>query len=124
MSCYRPEDGGFGSSPRNDSHLLATLSALQILALLDALHRADAPAVTACEDTAGCQGAGRQRAQLQPFVHLLLPACWAFAMCAAKVHVCTHASINRHRLCAGYQQMCVRAAVQGTVPPLPPEPSR
>eukprot|EP00878_Enallax_costatus_P035648 GHUV01039835.1.p1 GENE.GHUV01039835.1~~GHUV01039835.1.p1 ORF type:complete len:200 (+),score=44.68 GHUV01039835.1:188-787(+) len=45
MSCYHPDDGGFGASPRNDSHMLSTLSALQILALLDELHRADADAV-------------------------------------------------------------------------------
>lgn len=48
LSCYHPEDGGFGASPRNDSHLLATLSAVQILALLDELHRLDTPAVAAC----------------------------------------------------------------------------
>jgi hypothetical protein len=51
MSCYHPEDGGFGASPRNDSHLLATLSALQILALLDALGSADTDAVAACEES-------------------------------------------------------------------------
>lgn len=49
LTCYHPEDGGFGSSPRNDSHMLATLSALQILALLDELHRVDADHVVACE---------------------------------------------------------------------------
>jgi prenyltransferase beta subunit len=49
LTCYHPEDGGFGASPRNDSHMLATLSALQILALLDELHRVDADRVVACE---------------------------------------------------------------------------
>jgi prenyltransferase beta subunit len=49
LTCYHPEDGGFGASPRNDSHMLATLSALQILALLDELHRVDADQVVACE---------------------------------------------------------------------------
>jgi hypothetical protein len=49
LSCYHPEDGGFGASPRNDSHMLPTLSALQILALLGELHRVDADAVAACE---------------------------------------------------------------------------
>jgi MoxR-like ATPase len=65
MSCYHAEDGGFGASPRNDSHLLSTLSALQILALLDQLERADTNAVAACEEThaathTGC-GLGAQR---------------------------------------------------------------
>lgn len=50
MSCYHPEDGGFGASPRNDSHLLSTLSALQILALLDELDRVDTGGVAACEE--------------------------------------------------------------------------
>lgn len=49
FTCYHPEDGGFGASPRNDSHLLSTLSALQILALLDQLHRVDVDKVAACE---------------------------------------------------------------------------
>lgn len=49
LTCYHPEDGGFGASPRNDSHMLATLSALQILALLDELHRVEADRVVACE---------------------------------------------------------------------------
>jgi geranylgeranyl transferase type-2 subunit beta len=57
MSCYHPEDGGFGASPRNDSHLLSTLSALQILALLDALGSADTDAVAACEG-GSCSGWG------------------------------------------------------------------
>ena len=36
ISCQK-ESGGFGASPRNDAHLLFTLSAIQILALLDRL---------------------------------------------------------------------------------------
>lgn len=47
LSCYHPDDGGFGASPRNDSHMLATLSAVQILALLDELHRLDTDKVVA-----------------------------------------------------------------------------
>lgn len=49
LTCFHPDDGGFGASPRNDSHLLATLSAVQILALLDELHRIDTDKVVACE---------------------------------------------------------------------------
>lgn len=30
QSCFHPADGGFRASPRNDSHLLATTSALQV----------------------------------------------------------------------------------------------
>lgn len=49
LTCFHSDDGGFGASPRNDSHLLATLSAVQILALLDELHRLDTDKVVACE---------------------------------------------------------------------------
>ena len=37
MSCYSPETGGFGASPKHDPHILYTLSAVQILALIDRL---------------------------------------------------------------------------------------
>lgn len=40
MSCQK-ENGGFGSSPRNDPHLLFTLSAIQILAILDKMDLLD-----------------------------------------------------------------------------------
>lgn len=36
MSCHN-EDGGFGSFPKHDSHLLSTISALQILVIYDSL---------------------------------------------------------------------------------------
>lgn len=42
-------DGGFGGSPRHDSHLLYTLSALQVLALYQKLHLVDADKVISCE---------------------------------------------------------------------------
>jgi geranylgeranyl transferase type-2 subunit beta len=48
LSCQH-EGGGFGGSERHDAHLLYTLSALQILALYDELHRVDADAVARCE---------------------------------------------------------------------------
>lgn len=51
MSC-RHENGGFGGSPRNDPHMLYTLSAVQILALYDRLDLVDADAVAKC----GCMG--------------------------------------------------------------------
>jgi hypothetical protein len=57
LSCYHPGDGGFGASPRHDSHLLSTLSAVQILALLGELQRVDADAVAACESDG--MGGGR-----------------------------------------------------------------
>jgi geranylgeranyl transferase type-2 subunit beta len=47
-SCYRPAAGAYGASPRNDPHLLPTLSALQILAMYDRLHEVDAAAIMAC----------------------------------------------------------------------------
>ena len=55
LACQR-ECGGFGGSERHDPHLLYTLSALQILALYDELHRVDADAVARCE-CAGRYGA-------------------------------------------------------------------
>ncbi|KAG1672305.1 hypothetical protein FOA52_004320 [Chlamydomonas sp. UWO 241] len=43
LSCrHAGSGGGFGSSPRNDAHLLYTLSAVQILALYDSLDLLDA----------------------------------------------------------------------------------
>jgi len=36
LSCQH-RDGGFGAAPRHDAHLLSTCSAIQILALTDAL---------------------------------------------------------------------------------------
>ena len=47
LACAKP-DGGFGGSERHDSHLLYTLSAVQILALYDALDRADTGRIAAC----------------------------------------------------------------------------
>ncbi|KIY50840.1 terpenoid cyclases/Protein prenyltransferase [Fistulina hepatica ATCC 64428] len=38
-SCWDDEAGGFGAHPGHDAHLLATLSAIQILVTLDALER-------------------------------------------------------------------------------------
>lgn len=48
LSC-RHDNGGFGGSPRNDPHMLYTLSAVQILALYDRLDLVDADAVAKCE---------------------------------------------------------------------------
>jgi geranylgeranyl transferase type-2 subunit beta len=53
LTCQK-EDGGFGGSPRNDSHLLYTLSAIQILALTDQLDLVDAGKVTACKQGVNC----------------------------------------------------------------------
>ncbi len=36
MSC-QSENGGFGAAPRHDAHMLSTVSAVQILATVDAL---------------------------------------------------------------------------------------
>lgn len=36
-SCYSERDGAFGSYPGHDAHMLSTLSAIQVLALVDAL---------------------------------------------------------------------------------------
>ena len=47
LSCQKA-DGGFGGSARHDSHILYTLSAIQILALYNALSRLDAERTLAC----------------------------------------------------------------------------
>lgn len=41
LSCQHPSSGGFGASPSHDPHLLYTLSAIQILATVDALDALD-----------------------------------------------------------------------------------
>ncbi|PWN47644.1 putative BET2-geranylgeranyltransferase type II beta subunit [Violaceomyces palustris] len=38
LSCWDDQNGGFGSFPNHDSHILSTLSAIQILAMKDSLH--------------------------------------------------------------------------------------
>jgi len=48
LSCQHP-CGGFGGSERHDPHLLYTLSALQILAIYDELHRVEADQIATCE---------------------------------------------------------------------------
>uniref|UniRef100_A0A7R9V1T0 Geranylgeranyl transferase type-2 subunit beta n=1 Tax=Chlamydomonas euryale TaxID=1486919 RepID=A0A7R9V1T0_9CHLO len=45
MSCRDADTGGFGASPRNDPHMLPTLSAVQILALFDNLDLLDEGAI-------------------------------------------------------------------------------
>ena len=47
LSCFNADDGGFGGSVGHDSHLLYTLSAVQLLAIFDALDRLDRDAVVA-----------------------------------------------------------------------------
>lgn len=41
--------GAFGAHPRHDGHLLATLSAIQILAMQDAMDRLDKQRIARCE---------------------------------------------------------------------------
>jgi geranylgeranyl transferase type-2 subunit beta len=40
LSCQH-KDGGFGAAPRHDAHLLSTVSAIQVLATIDALDELD-----------------------------------------------------------------------------------
>ncbi|KAI0044404.1 rab geranylgeranyltransferase [Auriscalpium vulgare] len=47
MSCWDDDAGAFGAHPGHDAHIHATLSAIQILAIHDALDRVDVPRVTA-----------------------------------------------------------------------------
>ncbi|TDL16803.1 terpenoid cyclases/Protein prenyltransferase [Rickenella mellea] len=46
MSCWDDEAGGFGAHPEHDAHILPTLSAIQILAIQNALDRLDVDRVT------------------------------------------------------------------------------
>ncbi|KAI8922086.1 terpenoid cyclases/protein prenyltransferase alpha-alpha toroid [Powellomyces hirtus] len=46
LSCQN-KDGGFGGSVEHDSHLIYTLSAVQIMVMLDAVDRLDRSAITA-----------------------------------------------------------------------------
>lgn len=48
LAC-KHENGGFGGSPRQDPHILYTLSAVQILALFNRLDLADTDAIVRCE---------------------------------------------------------------------------
>lgn len=48
LSCQN-SDGGFGGSPRHNSHLLYTLSAVQILALYAKLDLIDPAKISSCE---------------------------------------------------------------------------
>lgn len=41
MSCWDDKAGAFGAHPRHDGHILPTLSGIQILIMLDALHLLD-----------------------------------------------------------------------------------
>jgi len=46
MSCWDDEAGGFGAHPDHDAHIHSTLSAIQILAIQNALDKLDVPRVT------------------------------------------------------------------------------
>lgn len=43
LSCWDVESGGFGAAPGHDPHMLYTCSAVQILAMVDALNLLDEP---------------------------------------------------------------------------------
>ncbi len=49
MACWDERAGGFGAHPGHDAHIHATLSALQVLIMQDALERVDAARVVQCE---------------------------------------------------------------------------
>ena len=35
LSCWHPDSGGFGAAPGHDAHMLSTVSAIQVLVMLD-----------------------------------------------------------------------------------------
>jgi geranylgeranyl transferase type-2 subunit beta len=78
---------GFGPSPGHDAHLLYTLSAVQVLALLDQLHTLDADAVAAY--VAGACGAARRTgAARRPHPQRVRPNNTRRASCRLCVCVC------------------------------------
>jgi geranylgeranyl transferase type-2 subunit beta len=51
LSCWDPISGGFGAAPGHDPHMLYTCSAVQILALADALAILDEPVADGVDET-------------------------------------------------------------------------
>jgi hypothetical protein len=45
LKCWHPDSGGFGAAPGHDPHMLYTCSAIQVLAMVDALEVLEEPAV-------------------------------------------------------------------------------
>lgn len=50
MSCWREDVGGFGGNVDLDAHLLFTLSAIQIMVILDETSRLDTAAIASCNN--------------------------------------------------------------------------
>jgi geranylgeranyl transferase type-2 subunit beta len=48
LSCWDDAAGAFGAAPGHDAHVHPTLSAIQILAMIDALDVLDVPRVVSC----------------------------------------------------------------------------
>lgn len=55
LSCQH-ENGGFGAAPGHDAHMLYTVSAIQILATIDALDELDRPGSSGRHKVAECRG--------------------------------------------------------------------
>lgn len=66
MNCWDTESGGFGAAPGHDPHMLFTCSAIQILAMSDALDVLDKPIDASSETKRSKIGKCRPRA----FSHL------------------------------------------------------
>ena len=54
LQCYHEDVGGFGGNIGHDPHLLYTLSAVQVLALLDEMHRIKVDNVIECKIRIDC----------------------------------------------------------------------
>ena len=54
LSCQH-DNGGFGAAPKHDAHMLYTVSAVQILATVDALDELDKDGRGGCEKVIQCQ---------------------------------------------------------------------
>lgn len=54
LSCQN-KDGGFGAAPGHDSHIHSTLSAVQILVTVDAVHELDRQGTGGREKVGSCE---------------------------------------------------------------------
>lgn len=54
LSCQN-QDGGFGAAPGHDSHMLYTVSAVQVLAMVDAVAALDRPGFRGAEQVGECK---------------------------------------------------------------------
>ena len=88
LSCQH-EGGGFGGSERHDPHILYTLSAVQILAIYDQLHKIDADQVASCESPHTNTLHIRKHGELRILLNAIAMTIIAFALFGRWQHLAT-----------------------------------